>query len=229
MSKSIKPTMKILFNGDSNMCGEELDDRSLGIAPQVSSMLGMQEINLSLTGSSNDRIYDTTMSYVQNQTAPDLIVIGWSEYTRMQWFLTNTDLPEWREINTIGVGQKPLPDEYLMRLEHLHEHAQNPNYRQCLSFYWHERIYNLHKYLEHLYIPHVFFHAFHDFKMHFTQYHLDWNNRFMNPYNRELTYVHWCAGNNYKEITPGKFHYEPAAQRAWAEKLVEYINQNNII
>ena len=53
--------MKILFNGDSNMSGEELDDRSLGIATQLSSMLGGQETNLSLTGSSNDRIYDTTM------------------------------------------------------------------------------------------------------------------------------------------------------------------------
>jgi hypothetical protein len=51
----------------------------------------------------------------------------------------------------------------------------------------------------------------------------------MNPYNQELTYVHWCARNNYKEITPGWFHYEPAAQHAWAGKLAEYINQNNII
>jgi hypothetical protein len=147
----------------------------------------------------------------------------------MQWFVTNTGRPEWREINHIGVGRRPLPDEYLKRLENLHESEKNPNYRKVLSLYWHERIYNLHKYLEHLRIPHVFFHAFHDFKMYDSQYHLEWSNGFMNPYDNDLTYIHWCAGNNYKEITPGKFHYEPAAQRAWAEKLFEYINQEKII
>jgi hypothetical protein len=226
MSKYIKPTRKILINGDSNMCGEELDDRSLGIAPQLSSILGMQEINLSLSGSSNDRIYDTTMRYVQNQTAPDLIVIGWSEYVRVQWFLTEWDRPEWVEINNLGIGQRLPPAEYLLRLEHWHKSALNPDYRKGLSLYWHERIFNLHKYLEYWRIPHVFFHAFHDFKLYEREYQLNWNSAFMNPYHHELTYVHWCAGNNYKEITPGMFHYEPAAQRAWAEKLAEYINQN---
>ena len=221
--------MKILFNGDSNMCGEELDDRSQGIAPQLSSMLGMQEINLSLSGSSNDRIYDTTMSYVQTQTAPDLIVIGWSEYARVQWFVTDKGRPEWIEINNLGIGRRTPPAEYLMRLEHWQESTLNLEYRTGLSLYWHERIYNLHKYLEHLHIPHVFFHAFHDFKMHHTQYHLNWNNRFMNPYNQDLTYVHWCARNNYKEITPGWFHYEPAAQHAWAERVANHIKRYKII
>jgi hypothetical protein len=219
----------ILFNGDSNMSGTELDDRSLGIAPQLSSMLGMQEINLSLIGCSNDRIYNTTMDYVHNNTKPDLIVIGWSEYCRVQWFVADSDTPEWVEVNTLGIGGKTTPPKYLKRLQHWNECTLNPHYRTGLSLYWHEKIYNLHKYLEHLHIPHVFFHAFHDFKLYQMQYHLNWNNKFMDPYNQDLTYVNWCASNNYKEITPGWFHYEPAAQRAWAERVAKHIKKFKII
>lgn len=211
------------------MSGEELDDSSLGIASQLSSMLGMQLINLSLTGSSNDRIYDTTMQYVQTHVAPDLIVIGWSEYARVQWFVTDQGHAEWIEINNLGIGGRTAPAEYLSRLEHWSQSTLNLQYRTGLSLYWHERIYNLHKYLEHRCIPHVFFHAFHDFKVHYTQYHLDWNNRFMDPYNQELTYVHWCASSAYKEITPGWFHYGPAAQRAWAERIYMHIKQHSVL
>lgn len=221
--------MTILFNGDSNMSGEELDDRSLGIAPQLSSILDKQSINLSLTGCSNDRIYDTTMDYIHNNNKPELIVIGWSEYFRVQWFVTDSNTPEWIEVNALGIGGRTTPPEYLKRLQHWNECTLNLDYRTALSLYWHEKIYNLHKYLEHLHIPHVFFQAFHDFKIINTRHHLDWNNAFMDPYNQDLTYVHWCARNNYKEITPGWFHYEPAAQRAWAERLANHIKTHNIL
>lgn len=221
--------MKILFNGDSNMCGEELDDRSLGIAPQLCNLLGGQGVNLSLSGSSNDRIYESTLDYIKNNSAPDLVVIGWSEYARVQWFLTDQGYPEWLEINNLGIGKREPPAEYNQRLEHWHQTANNLEYRTGMTLYWHERIYNLHKYLEHLKIPHVFFHAFHDFKVHQFQYHLDWDNKFMDPYNWDNTYVHWCAQQGYKEITPGWYHYEPAGQLAWAEKLHAYIKAHNIV
>jgi hypothetical protein len=221
--------MKILLNGDSNMCGEELEDRSLGIAPQLCNLLGYEGINLSLSGSSNDRIYDTTMDYIKNNPAPDLIVIGWSEYARVQWFLTDQGYPEWLEINNLGVGKREPPAEYNLRLQHWHQTADNFEYRLGLTLYWHQRIYNLHKYLEYLKIPHVFFNAFHDFKVNQIEFQLDWNNKFMNPYDQDNTYVQWCTKQGYQEITPGWYHYEPAGQRAWAEKLHAYIKDQNIV
>ena len=221
--------MKILCNGDSNMCGEELEDRSLGIAPQLCDMLGGECVNLSLSGSSNDRIYDTTMEYIKSNPHPDLVVIGWSEYVRVQWFLTDLGYPEWLEINNLGIGKREPPAEYNHRLQHWHEVSKDLGYRTGMSVYWHERVYNLHKYLEHLEIPHVFFHAFHDFKVHHSEYQLDWNRRFMDPYDWDNTYVHWCAREGFKEITPGYFHYEPAGQRAWAQRLFDYIKLNRIL
>lgn len=221
--------MNVLLNGDSNMCGEELEDRSLGIAPQLCNLLDSTGVNLSLSGSSNDRIYDSTLDYIKNNPAPDLIVIGWSEYARVQWFLTDLGYPEWLEINNLGIGKREPPEEYNLRLQHWHQTADTYEYRVGLSLYWHEKIFNLHKYLEHLEIPHVFFHAFHDFKVHRTEYQLDWNNKFLSPYDASNTYVAWCAQQGYKEITPGWYHFEPAAQLAWAHKLYNYIKVHNIV
>lgn len=222
--------MRILVNGDSNMCGEELEDRSLGISSQVAQILGADINNISLSGSSNDRIYNSTMNYVLNQPKPDLVLIGWSEMCRVQWFLDDIDpVGEFVEINNLGVGRREYPEHYARRLERWHEISNNLEFRTHLSFYWHERIYNLHKFLQSRGIKHLFFHSFHDFKVTDTDDHLDWANCFMDPYNWDNTYVHWCADQGYKEITPGWYHYEPAGQRAWAERIVDYIKQHSII
>ena len=51
----------------------------------------------------------------------------------------------------------------------------------------------------------------------------------MDPYSWDDTYVHWAARNGYKEITPGWFHYEPVAQRAWAERMYNYIKTHKLL
>lgn len=222
--------MKILLNGDSNMVGEELTDRSLSISTQLAQLLEGTEINLSLSGASNDRIYDTTKQYVDSGQPVDLIVIGWSEMCRVQWFLDDVfPAGEFVEINNLGVGRREYPEKYSRRLTQWHTVSNNLEFRTHLSYYWHERIYNLHRYLTNREIPHVFFHAFHDFRIYQIENQLNWNNCFMDPYDGTKTYTQWSAKNGYQEITPGWYHYEPAAQRAWAERVYGYIQQNKII
>lgn len=228
MTMQQNPT--ILLNGDSNMVGEELEDRSLSISSQLAKLLNGTEINLSLSGASNDRIYDTTKQYIDSGQPVDLVVIGWSEMCRVQWFLEDV-IPEGEfvEINNLGVGRREYPEQYARRLDHWHAISNNLEFRTHLSYYWHERIYNLHKYLTNRSIPHVFFHAFHDFKIYHTENQLDWNNCFMDPYDWNNTYTHWSAAHGYKEITPGWYHYEPAAQLAWANRIYEYIKLHSIV
>ena len=221
--------MKILINGDSNMCGEELDDRSLSVNSQLCRLLGGdEEINLAVSGCSNDRIYDTTMEYINNNPAPDFVIIGWSEMMRVQWFLTDR-APSLYDVNSMGIGQGRFPAHYENRLAHWKSISHTSNYRDALGYYWHERSYNLHKYLEYKNIPHVFFHLFESFQIYKTEYKLDWNNRFMSPYYPDLPYVHWCANEGYKEITPGWCHYEPAGQLAWATKVYNHIIQHKLL
>lgn len=220
--------MKILINGDSNMAGEELADKSQAIGSQLCRLLGGQEINLALTGASNDRIYNTTVEFVKENPNIDLVVIGWSEVSRVQWFLTNRGVPEFVEVNNLGVGRWEYPPEYNQRLAHWHQSGTNMDYRTGLSHYWHERIYNLHKYLEHLQIPHVFFNAFHEFMIPDPQYQLDWNHCFVSPYDPTDTYVDFCQAHDYKEITPGWYHFEAAAQLAWAQRVFAHVQQHGI-
>jgi hypothetical protein len=49
--------MHILFNGDSNMGGEELDDKKLGMAGVITDYYGATATNLAVSGASNDLIY----------------------------------------------------------------------------------------------------------------------------------------------------------------------------
>jgi hypothetical protein len=217
--------MNILFNGDSNMCGTELSDLSQGVAPQICNILKGTEINLAIAGASNDRIYNTTIEYLQNNPTPDLIVIGWSEFARVQWFIESNGIGKFYEINSINVGVK-VPGNWQQRHQHWTTAVcNNQNYRRALSLYWHERIFNLHSYFTHLKIPHVFFNAFHAFSVFEKENQLDWNNTYLDPYDFNLTYIEFLASHGYKEITPGKFHFESNAQRKWAERVTDYIKQ----
>lgn len=224
--------MKVLLNGDSNMSGEELDDVSLSIGHQFCHILGGEAVNLSYTGSSNDRIYDTTMAYITNNPV-DFVLIGWSEMSRVQWFTNAEGQGKFYEINNLGVGKQPLPYEYQERYNHWKKFmADDWQFGKVMGWYWREKIYNLHCLMNYNKIPHLFFHAFHRFHVYDKQYQLNWHDRFIDPYENPntlpTTYIHWSRNNGYQEITPGWFHYEPAAQRAWAELLVDHVNTHNL-
>lgn len=222
--------MKILLNGDSNMAGEELTDKSLSVASQLCKMLDGEEINISMSGASNDRIYNTTLDRVNSGAKFDFLVVGWSEVFRVQWYIIHDGRPEFIEFNNLGVGtgMSRCPPEYETRAEHWLESSKNHEYRVGLCHYWHERIYNLHCYLNYRKIPHLFFHAFYDFQIPQEKYQLDWHHRFLGPYQPHLSYTRWCALKGYQEITPGLFHYEPAAQKSFACLLYDHIQQHDL-
>ena len=220
--------MNILLNGDSNMSGEELRNKEDSIGSQLCKMLNGTETNLALSGASNDYIYDSTIEYLKTNT-PDLIVIGWTEMARVQWYLETEGEGAFWEINNLRVG-RPVPPEYQGRYDHWCKWMQKTEYyHNTMSFYWHEKIYNLHSILRYKKIPHVFFNAFHSFKIYEPQWQLAWHNSFIGPYDWPSTYVNWCTDQGYKEITPGFHHYEPAGQRAWAERIYNHIIDNKII
>ena len=104
--------MKILFNGDSNMAGEELLDRSQSMSGIIAKHFDAESVNLSLSGASNERIYNTTLAYLEKNPAPDLVIIGWSEHGREQWYLDG----KFHEVNNLGVGSN-LPDQLRRRYQ----------------------------------------------------------------------------------------------------------------
>jgi hypothetical protein len=228
--------MLIYFNGDSNVAGTELPESTHGMAPKLADKFNGQYktkfINDATPGASNDLIYEQTLDFLNNPSSPqpDLVVIGWTQFSRVQWFLVD----EWGkgrfwEINQIGVGI-PVPEEYNDRYKHYVENVQRDgHWRLVQGAYWHNKIFNIHKLLEYKKIPHLFFNAFDEFILPVEVTQLDWNNVFLTPYSKELIYTEWCQSQGYKEITPGWQHYESAAHTQWANVMHDHITKHNIV
>ena len=226
--------MKILFNGDSNMAGTEVganESVPYYLNELIQSRVGVTEYdNLALPGASNDYIYDTTVEYLRDNK-PDLVVIGWSDAGRMQWF--NSTTGEMMEMNAIEVCKYDKDnednDEYWRRSNLLKEKMHHTSqYAQETALYWHNKIFNLHLMLDYLGIKHFFFSAFPMFNPRTIpgEYALDWKQVFYKPY--ETSYLSYCMQNNYKQMTEGWFHYEPAGQKAWAEELFRWAGPRHI-
>jgi len=229
-----KPNRPILFNGDSNMTGIELRDVSKSTAAVIAvGFSATNIINLAQDGASNDYIFDTTMAFLRfardyENLKPKLVVIGWTQPQREQWWLENASgHGQLWEINKIGVGI-PMPDRYRQRFE-IWDHARHRDGRHisAMTDYWHNRIYTLHGYLESLDIPHLFFNAW--LPLRDTQEGFNWNRCFFHPYDADMTYINWCRHHGHQEITPGLDHYDESAQTAWGNHLLEYAVQNNIV
>lgn len=219
------------------MSGAELHDPSQGMAGRLFYKLTNGSrcytfSNLAKDGASNDNIYDTTVKYLEDPAnpIPDLVVIGWSQFNRIQWFLVDKwNKGQFWEINNIGVGI-PIPDAYQERYQHWSKHVERDGHWHLVqSSYWHNKIFNLHALLDFKRIPHLFFNAFDHFVLHEKHYHQDWNHRFLSPYDDSLIYTKWCARQGYEEITPGWQHYDEHAHDQWADIMFNHIKEHKII
>lgn len=229
----------IYFNGDSNVAGSELTDPDLGMTGCLARRLGLPYTNHAFGGASNDRIYDTTMEALFDRTTqkiklkqrPNLVVIGWTQVNRIQWFLIDQwQSGEFWEINNIGVGI-PLPDEFQTRYDFWRKHIdKDGHWRLVMNNYWHNKIYNLHSILQYFSVPHLFFNAFDPFNTeNLLPDQQQWHGCFMSPYDDSRAYIPWCFRNDYQEITPGWHHFREDAQSAWADEMLTHIKQNQIV
>ena len=97
-----------------------------------------------------------------------------------------------------------------------------------MGYYWHNKIYNLHLILKERDIPHLFFNAFNAFQVANTAEQLDWDDCFFHPYQQNLCYINYCVEHEFEEITPGWQHYNEDAHAAWAQTLVDHMNQQQV-
>lgn len=217
-------TKLFLFNGDSNVAGCELEDpEQESMAAWISKHHCANYVNLAVDGASNDRIYDSTMTYLQT-TRPDFVMIGWTEHGREQWYLEG----QMYEINHLEVGAR-VPEQYRRRYQFWKHHIQYDNdWHRVMGYYWHNKIYNLHMFLREKQIPHYFFNAFFAFQIP-EQQQLDWHENFYRPYFQNCTYIDWCKQRGFSEITPGWFHYDAAAHKSWAEELISTMDQDSVL
>lgn len=226
--------MILYINGDSNIAGTELTDLNRSISNHLAKRLGGASIDSqAMAGASNDYIYDSTMRKLVDiewdkptlKYRPDLVVIGWTDFGRVQWFL---DDGIFREANRLGVWNLELPEKYQSRHEWWKKnYAFDGTHHRIISRYWQTKIYNVHLMLEYFKIPHVFFNTFQSFFEH--EPGIEWAHHYIGSHDKSLNYVNWCQNHGYQEITPGYLHFPEEAQEAYADMLYAHILEHKII
>lgn len=77
--------MRALFNGCSFVWGDELQDpMNSRFSKLISDNYELEENNLAIRGASNDRIFRTTIDYLQGYI-PEIAIIVWSGIDRMEY------------------------------------------------------------------------------------------------------------------------------------------------
>jgi hypothetical protein len=229
--------MKIFFNGDSHTQGSELYFARQDAYPYKLAKLFDAEIvgNPALGGASNDRIIRTTEEFLRNNEHPDLIVIGWSEPNRSDWFVNgkyesmySEDFPPTQSHKVNDARAK-----YFISQAWRHHSIE-----YVMTQYYHEKIFNLHQQLEYLKIPHLFFNAVNSFNS-LIEWHKpfardqyeffkhEWNEVFWNPYEEVGSFLEWGKHNGY-EVTP-YHHLKEPAHEDFAKVLHDYIKEKSIL
>ena len=239
--------MKIYFNGDSNVAGTELEDPSTqGFAAKLSNKFGATFVNDAGHGFSNSlilrNIHEFLLNCKQTNNFPDLIVIGWTEWMREDWYINK----KYRSISSIGLEHPEDVDHASYKYWDRYMH-HSPMFSQQMSKFYNRAIHNLHLELQDLNIPHVFFNAIdplnhaecmlRDGNIGLAQmlkddsiFFLDWNQCYLYPYDTpSMTWRQWAIARNYEEITPGWYHFKEDCQEAWAEIIFDYIKEQKII
>ena len=169
---------------------------------------------------------------------PDFIVIGFTEYSRYDWFYNGEYRSSGAELDGLGpdeVWNEKNHQRAEWQLEHLS--GEKASYGQ-ISFYYNQ-MYNLHLRLEYLKIPHLFLNAHAGFYDDYGVEHrrnqraedlceFDWDNCFWNVYATEdASFTSWAGKRGYKDVIG--WHYEHQAHLDFSELMHQYIQDNDLV
>ena len=224
--------MKIFFNGDSHTCGSELKDPLINCySYRLAQLLNAEVIgNPSVGGAGNDRILRTTEEFLHECKGnyPDLIVIGWSECYRFDWYYETQYRTCGSENDGLSLNAAEITD--VKRYKYTIENMRNSELG-ILAVYFQNQMFNLHLKLNHLKIPNLFLNAHCSFNEHmigyqnFKFYEFDWNKSFWNPYdNTNGCFLTWGKNKGYRPTT--HHHLPKEAHEEFSYLLKNYIKTN---
>ena len=171
-------------------------------------------------GCSNDRIIRTTQDWIeQNQASlqDTLIVIQWSTWEREEWLHDGV----YYQVGASGIDHvpQPLQEKYRHFIVGL-DWAEKT--RQA-----HDQIWRFHQELKEQGIRHVMFNGNNHFAQ--AQNRMDWGSNYIRPYDAEITYDCVLKNNGFNTVNADSWHFGPRAHCFWAEYLLQYITDNNIL
>lgn len=170
-------------------------------------------------GGSNQRIIRTTQAWLAQQRSTDdvFVLIQWSTWERQEWFHNN----EWWQVNASGVDHVPkeLQEQY-------REFVTNVDWVNS-SKTAHQAICNFHQDLCNQGIKHLFFNGNSHFQHIRDQ--VNWGHNYICPYDENQTYTNVLKNNGFATVSPESWHFGADAHCFWAEYLLQYINNHNLL
>ena len=171
-------------------------------------------------GCSNNRIIRTTRDWIeQNSSAlsDTLVVIQWSTWEREEWLHEGV----YYQVGASGIDSVPV--------------ALQEKYRHfVVGLDWaektrraHDQIWRFHQELKELGVRHIMFNGNTNFAE--AQNRMDWGVNYIRPYDPESTYDRVLKNNKFQTVKPDSWHFGPRAHCFWAEYLLQYIVDNNIL
>jgi len=196
------------------------DNERASFGCELANQLGAILICDAQAGCSNDRIIRTTRSWIdQNSTelADTFMVIQWSTWEREEWFYNG----EYYQVGASGTDSVPpeLQEKYRHYIIGLDWHEKT---RQA-----HDQIWRFHQELNELGIRHVMFNGNTDLGK--VQNRMDWQHSYIKPYDAESTYDRVLKNNGFSTVNSQSWHFGPKAHCFWAEYLLQYINDNQLL
>jgi hypothetical protein len=170
-------------------------------------------------GCSNQRIMRTTRNWLAQQESVDdvFVVVQWSTWERQEWLYQG----EWLQVNASGIDHVPpeLQDNY-------REFVIGVDWEEATESA-HQSIWNFHQELQEKNIKHLFFNGNSDFGK--IKRQRNWDDSYIAPYDPALTYTSVLKNNGFATVAPESWHFGPDAHCFWAEYLLQYINDCNLL
>lgn len=193
---------------------------AVSYSKRIADELGAELICEASSGGSNARVIRTTKQWIENnpnRLQDTFMILQWTTWEREEWFHDNT----WWQVNASGIDTVPpeLEQRYKNYVINVDWNVKTPEA--------HEEIWNMHLYLKSLHIKHLFFSGHSTFSD--IQNRQDWGTNYMHPYSREDSYHNWLKSNGGTYANPGSYHFDAESHRLWANHVLQYIKDNNLL
>ena len=186
----------------------------------VADSLGADLVCEAESASSNDRILRTTRDWIErnSELVPDtFFAIQWTTWEREEWLHKGI----YYQVNASGTDYVPreLQDRY-------RNYVISIDYDRKTQE-WYEKIWGFHNWMRQKNIPHVMFNGWSTFSD--MPDRRNWNQQYIGPYDRELSYNSVLKNNGFEWVTPEHFHFRADGHRFWAQYVLQYVHDHQLI
>lgn len=123
--KQQRENLVLLVNGCSFTYGDELEGHDqtppthfpLTFGNLLADKLNTDCVNLAIRGSSNARIFRTTMQYLMENPPPEYMVLLWSSWSRLEFYRKRVGVIRQVEKHQYNIGMRGLDDVMLTKEE----------------------------------------------------------------------------------------------------------------